>query len=265
MVICCVTGTYNHVYTFFCSRLKKTVKLASRASFGMAKCLYLFQIGQFSQKFQFFLGIFRWWPVESAVNVTTRLIWPDLIRSTTFIWKIWWPSRIRHDSLGVKTLNASPIFCGSLLILFFPVKICQMVICSVTGTYNHVYIFFCSRMKKAFKRASRASFGMAKCLYLFQICQLSQKFYFFAGISRWWQSWHVESAVHVTTRLIWPELTRSTTFVWKIWWPNRIRHDSLGVKTSNASPIFYGSLLILFFFVRICQMVVCPVGRHRDI
>ena len=39
---------------------EKTFKLASRASFEIAKCLYLFQIPQFSQKFQFFAGIFRW-------------------------------------------------------------------------------------------------------------------------------------------------------------------------------------------------------------
>ena len=86
-------------------------------------------------------------------------------------------------------------------------------------------------MKKAFKLASRASFGMAKCLYLFQIDQFSQKFQFFAGIFRWR---HVQSSVHVTTRLIWPELTCSTTFVLKIRSLNRIRHDSIGV--SNIGP-----------------------------
>ena len=66
--------------------------------------------------------------------------------------------RIRHDSLEVEISNAIPIFCGSLLILLFFFKIFQMVICPVTGTYNHAKIFLCSRMKKAFKLASRASF-----------------------------------------------------------------------------------------------------------
>ena len=74
----------------------------------------------------------------SGIYVTTRLIWPELTRSTTFVSKIRGLKRIRHDSLGVKTSNASPVFCGSLLILSFFVKICQMVICPVTGTYNHV-------------------------------------------------------------------------------------------------------------------------------
>ena len=40
--------------------MKKAFKLASRASFGMAKCLYLFEIAQFSQNIQFLAGIVRW-------------------------------------------------------------------------------------------------------------------------------------------------------------------------------------------------------------
>ena len=65
--------------------MKKAFKLASRALFGVAKCLYLFQIDQFSQKFQFCAGIFRWLHVQSAVHVTTRLILPELTRSTIFV------------------------------------------------------------------------------------------------------------------------------------------------------------------------------------
>ena len=49
---------------------------------------------------------------QSAVHVTTRLIWPELICSTTFVSKIRGLDRIRRDSLGVKTSNANPIFCG---------------------------------------------------------------------------------------------------------------------------------------------------------
>ena len=39
------------------------------------------------------------------------------------------------------------MFCGSLLILLFFLKIRQMVICPVTLTYSDVLIFVCSRMK----------------------------------------------------------------------------------------------------------------------
>ena len=39
--------------------------------------------------------------------------------------------------------------------------------------------------KKTFKHASRVSFGMVKCLYLFEIAQLSKKFQFLARIVRW--------------------------------------------------------------------------------
>ena len=69
-------------------------------------------------------------------------------------------NRVRHGSLGVKTSNASPMSCGSLLILLFFPEISQMVICPVRGTCNHVYRYFfaSSRMKKAFKLARRASY-----------------------------------------------------------------------------------------------------------
>ena len=38
-------------------------------------------------------------------------------------------------------------------------------------------------MKKAFKLASRASFGIAKWFYLFQIAKFSQKFKFYPELS----------------------------------------------------------------------------------
>ena len=88
---------------------------------------------------------------------------------------------------------------------------------------------------------------------------LSEISIFLAAILRWW---HVQSAVNVTTRLILPELTRSTTFVWKIRWLNRIRHDSLGVKTSNARPLFCGSLLILLFFLKYVRWLYVPWQGH---
>ena len=56
------------------------------------------------------------------------------------------------------------------------------------------------------------------------------------------------AAVHVTTRLTWSELTRLTTLVSKIMLLNRVKHGSLGVKTSNASPISCGSRSSHFYF-----------------
>ena len=50
-------------------------------------------------------------------------------------------------------------------------KIGRMVIYPVRVTYNHVSIFLCSRTKKTFKLASRATFAIAKFLYLFTIAQ----------------------------------------------------------------------------------------------
>ena len=114
-------------------------------------------------------------------------------------------------------------------------------------------------MKKAFKLASRASFRMAKCLYLFQIDQFSQKFQFFAGIFRWW---HVQSAVHVTTRLILPELTRSTTFVWKIRGSNRIRQDSLGLKRRMWAQYFVVRSSYFYFSLKYVGWLYVPSQGH---
>ena len=58
--------------------------------------------------------------------------------------------------------------CGSLLILVF--FLMSDVICPVPRTYISLL-----KNKKAFKQASRASFGIAKWFYLFQIDQLPQK------------------------------------------------------------------------------------------
>ena len=87
--------------------------------------------------------------------------------------------QLRHCSLGVKSLNASTISRGSLLKLLFFLKICQMLICPVRGTYNHVWIFLCSRKKKAFKLANGTTFSITKSLYMFHffsqmvICTIS--------------------------------------------------------------------------------------------
>ena len=61
-------------------------------------------------------------------------------------------------------------------------KIGRMVICPVRVTYNHVSIFVCSRTKKAFKLPGRATFAIAKLLYLFIIAQLTRIFQFLSPI-----------------------------------------------------------------------------------
>ena len=94
----------------------------------------------------FLAGILRWWHVQSAVHVTTRLISPESTRSTTFVSKTKWLNRVGHVSLWVKTSNA----CKPNILWFAPHtfifnKICQMVIYPVTGTYNHVTYFFAQK------------------------------------------------------------------------------------------------------------------------
>ena len=60
----------------------------------------------------------------------------------------------------------------------------------------------CSRMKKAFKLGSRASFLTARSLYLFQIAHFSQKFQFSAGIVRWWHVQSCSGTCHHETNLV---------------------------------------------------------------
>ena len=80
-----------------------------------------------------------WWHVYTAdctcyhrkISATNRKFWEN--------WATW--NKYKHLAIsndGVKRSNASPIFCGSLLILLFFLKIRQMVICPVTGTHNQV-------------------------------------------------------------------------------------------------------------------------------
>ena len=85
--------------------------------------------------------------------------------------------------LGVLTSNASIISYGSLVILWFFLKISQMVICPVRGTYNRVTIFLCLRTKKAFKLPSRATFGIAKFPYLFRVSALPEILISLANLS----------------------------------------------------------------------------------
>ena len=73
--------------------------------------------------------------ISGTCHHETNLAW--LTHSTIFVSKITSINRVRRDSLEVKTPNASIIFCGSFLILLFFVKITQMVMCPVRGTYNH--------------------------------------------------------------------------------------------------------------------------------
>ena len=69
--------------------------------------------------------------------------------------QLFWIMPPLNCSLEVKTANTKTAYHGPLLILLFFHKICQMVICSVRGTYNHVRIYFVQERKTALKLASR--------------------------------------------------------------------------------------------------------------
>ena len=193
-----------------------------------------------SHKIERSLNCTEW---KSAFNVACehRILW--LARLTLIFSQNksdgYMSTQLRQGSLGVITSNASSISCRSLLILWFSLKISQMVICPVRGTYNHVTIFLFSRTKKTFKLPSRATFVISKFPYFFRVSRLSGNFNFFLEFVRWWQ---VQSAVNGTTRLIWPELTHSTIFLSL----NQLRHGSLGVIMSKLSTIWFARHTLIF-------------------
>ena len=72
-------------------------------------------------------------------------------------------------------------------------------------TYNHVVVIFAQERKTAFELPNIATFEIAKSLISFKF-HISLKKYTF--LPRWL---HVQSALHVTTRLIWSAQLASST------------------------------------------------------
>ena len=123
----------------------------------------------------------------------------------TFSEYIWIYLLVGNSSLGAKTSNTSTVCLDSLLkVSFFP-KHVGWLLCPVRVTYNHVVVFFAQERKTAFELANIATLAIAKSLISFKFHILLKKYTF---VLKWW---HVQSAVHVTTRLIWSaELATST-------------------------------------------------------
>ena len=89
--------------------------------------------------------------------------------------------RLTHGSLVVITSNASPISCGSPLILwFFFGNIYVRLEWHIT-TYRY---FFAQERKKALILPGREAFSFGKFLYLFKISHFSRKFQFLLRICR---------------------------------------------------------------------------------
>ena len=151
MVVCPVTGTYNHVWIFFCSRTRKVFKLASRASFGIAKWIICFKLLSSLRKLSFSRNCqMVTCTISGTCHHETNLIWVNSFNNICLKKKV---AKSNHnDSLGVKTSNVSPIFCGLLLILLF----------SLNSEIPH--------------------FRLLKSLHLFQMSYLTQKFHYFPGI-----------------------------------------------------------------------------------
>ena len=101
----------------------------------VSNCSLLSEISIFSR-------IVRWWHVQSCTGTCqheTNLV--------TLVSKIMLLNRVRHGSLGVKTSNASPISCGSLLIYLKYVR--WLYVPSEVHVTAYRYFFASSRMKKS--------------------------------------------------------------------------------------------------------------------
>ena len=114
-------------------------------------------------------------------------------------------------------------------------KICQMVICPVRRTYNHLSIFLFSSTKKAINYQVEQYLRLLNSPICLEFLSSPRDFNFFR---------QVQSAVHVTTRLIWLQSTQSG-----IYFPrNSLRHDSLGVVAWIPSSNSFGSVLRVWYF-----------------
>ena len=132
-----------------------------------------------------------------------------------------------------------------------------MVICPITVTYNHVSIFLCSRTKKAFNLNYQVEqylrfLNSPICL---EFLSSPGNFNFFRKFVIWWQ---LKSAAHVTTRLIFLELTHSKIFLSK----HRLWDGSLVVIAWNVHWMFCGSLLLLWFFPKLVGWLHVPSEWH---
>ena len=125
---------------------------------------------------------------------------------------------------------------GPPSLIFF--KICQMVICPVRRTYNHVSIFLFSSTEKALNYQVEQYLRLLNSHICLEFLSSPRNFNFFREYVRWWQ---IQSAVHVTTRLIFLEPTHSAIFFPR----HRLRHDRLGVTGWILSSISFGSVLLV--------------------
>ena len=210
MVICPITVTYNHVSIFLCSRTKKAFNLNYQVEqylrfLNSPICLeFLSSPGNFN----FFRKFVIWWQLKSAAHVTTRLIFLELTHTKIFLSK----HRLWDGSLVVIAWNVNWMFCGSLLLLwFFPKLVGWLHVPSEWHITTYLYFFAQERKKLLIKLPSRAIFAISKFPYLFRIAQLTRKFQFLSQICQMVTS--TISGIHVTTRLIFHELTHSTIFL----------------------------------------------------
>ena len=85
-------------------------------------------------------------PVRDTYNHETNLNRVNSMNNICFNFKIDKSTQTRQflgDTANACTKSGSPLFT-----LLFSLKICRIVVCRVRGTYIHVWIFFCSKMKK---------------------------------------------------------------------------------------------------------------------
>ena len=132
------------------------------------------------------------------------------------------------------------MFCGSLLILwFFPKFVAWLYVPSEWHITTYRYFF--AQERKSLHTIRDVIFALQNSHTCLEFLCLPGYFNLFRKFVRWWE---VQSAVHVTTKLICLKFYFLKIFLsWRI-----LKHDSLVVITSNATPVSYGSPFILWIF-----------------
>ena len=130
-----------------------------------------------------------------------------------------------------------------------------MVICPIRRTYNHVSIFLFSSTKKVLNCEVEQCLRLLNSHICLEFLSSPRNFNFSREYVRWWQ---IQSAVHVTTRLILLESTHSAIFFpW-----HRLRQDSLAVAAWIPSSICFGSVLLVWYFSKYVRWLYVPSEGH---
>ena len=139
-VICPVRGTYNHIKIFLLNKEKTAFKLASWPIVAIVKSIVVSNFSVDSEILIFSTQLSDGDMCTITGTCHQEIIWPQLIHWTIPLSYTGTAKSIQKRQFRGKNIEHYIFWFADPSFIFL--KICQMVICPVRGTYNHVQIFF---------------------------------------------------------------------------------------------------------------------------